>query len=237
MKSLIASGIAALVVATAGADVVTQWNFNGTSATTVPGGAASPTASTGVGTASFVGGVTGSFASGTSNGGSSDPVTTTPNNYGWGITTFAAQGAENNGRGVQFNVSTVGFDSVVVSYDLRHSNTSSRYENFQYSIDGGTSWVSFATFDGNAGDTWFNNRTIDLSSVAGVANNANFAFRVVATFGPAGGGYVASNGTSTYATTGTWRFDMVTVSGNLVPAPGALALLAAAGVLGSRRRR
>lgn len=236
MKSIIAGGLAALVVATADASVVTQWNFNGSSNSTVPGGASSPTASTGSGTASLVGGVTGSFASGISNGGSSDPVTTSPTNYGWGTTGYAAQGTDNNLRGVQFNVSTFGFDSVVVSYDLRHSNTSSRYELFQYSIDGGSNWVNFQTFDGNAGDTWFNGRTVDLSSVAGVANNAAFAFRVVATFGPAGG-YVASNGTSTYAGSGTWRFDMVTVSGNIVPAPGALALLAAAGTLGSRRRR
>lgn len=237
MKSIIACGLAALVVATAGADVVTQWNFNGSSSSTVPGGASSPTASTGSGTASLVGGVTGSFASGISNGGSSDPVTTSPSNYGWGTTGYAAQGTDNNLRGVQFNVSTVGFDSVVVSYDLRHSNTSSRFELFQYSIDGGSNWVNFVTFEGNAGDTWFNGRTVDLSSVAGVADNANFAFRVVATFGPAGGGYVASNGTSSYAGSGTWRFDMVTVAGNVVPAPGALALLAAAGTLGLARRR
>ena len=59
----------------------------------------------------------------------------------------------------------------------------------------------------------------------------------MAIFDPAGSGYVASNGTSTYAATGTWRFDMVTLNGNLVPAPGVLALLATAGILGGNRRR
>lgn len=235
MKTLLASGIALAVAATASADVITQWNFNGSSATTVPGGASSPTASTGVGTASLVGGATAaaSFGSGASNGGSSDPAGGAPPNYAWQTTTY---GSVDLAAGVQFNVSTVGyFGGIVVSYDLRHSNTSSRWEQFQYSLDG-INFVSYgAAFDGNAGDTWFNGRTVDLSSVAGAANNANFAFRIVAAFGPSGG-FEASNSTSTYASSGTWRFDMVTVNGE-IPGPGAMALLACAGLLGSRRRR
>jgi MYXO-CTERM domain-containing protein len=238
MKTLIASGIALAMAATASADVITQWNFNGSSATTVPGGASSPTASTGSGTASLVGGVTAaaSFGSGASNGGSSDPAGSAPPNYAWQTTTYGAATAPNYSAGVQFNVSTVGyFGGIVISYDLRHSNTSSRWEQFQYSLDG-INFVNFgAAFDGNAGDTWFNNRTIDLSSVAGAANNANFAFRIVAAYG-ASGTFEASQTGATYASSGTWRFDMVTVSGE-IPGPGAMALLACAGLLGGRRRR
>lgn len=243
MKHLIAGGLAAIVAATAGADVVTQWNFNGSSTSTVPGGVSSPTASTGSGSASLVGGTVGSFASGTANGGSSDPVNTSPPNYAWGTTTYAAPGTGSGTRGVQFNVSTLGFDSVTVSWDQRHSNTSSRFLQFQYSLDGinftsaGLGSQNDGIFQGTSGDTWFNGRSIDLSSIAGASNNASFAFRIVAIFDPAGSGYVASNGTSTYAATGTWRFDMVTLNGNLVPAPGVLALLATAGILGGNRRR
>jgi hypothetical protein len=124
---------------------------------------------------------------------------------------------------VQFNISTLGYQDVVISYDLRHSNTSSRYELFQYSLDG-VSFVDYATFDGNAGDTWFNARTIDLSSIAGADNNANFAFRVVATYAPGSSAYAASS--TAYATTGTWRFDMVTLNAvSAVPEPETYGML------------
>lgn len=248
MNALLATGLAlstgfALAAAnTASADVISQWDFNGTSSATVAGGASSPTASVGFGTASLVGGTTSTgFSSGASNGGSSDPAGGSPPNFGWQTTGYSAQGFADDTAGVQFNVSTVGFASgIVVSWDQRHSNTSSRWVQFQYSLDG----VNFTSaglaggglFEGTSGDTWFNGRTVDLSSIAGAANNANFAFRVVASFDPAGGAYAASTSTATYAATGTWRFEMVTVAGE-VPAPGALALLAVAGVLGSRRRR
>ncbi len=224
------------VAGAAHAQVLTQWNFNGDSATTVPGGTTSPTPSVGSGTAALRGGTTATFASGVANGGSTDPVTTAPPNYGWNLTTFAAQGAENGLRGAQFNVSTVGVlgGTLVVSWDHRHSNTSSRFVQFQYSTDG-SSFTDFGTpFEGTAGDTWFNNRSVDLTGLSGVYNNANFAFRIVAVFDPQGSGYVASNSTGTYAGSGTWRLDMVTIS---VPEPSAVALLGLGGLAALRRRR
>lgn len=241
---LIAAGIVAAVTALASADfnpgTLTQWNFNGSSATTVPGGSSSPDPSLGFGTASLVGGTTATFASGTANGGSTDPVVTTPSNYGWNTTNFTAQGQGDQTRGVQFNVSTINWDKIVVSWDQRHSNTSSRFVQFLYSIDGtnfsNAGLANGGIFEGNAGDTWFNNRTVNLGAIAGVANNANFAFRIVSTFAPGTSAYAASTSTSSYAATGTWRFDMVTINGNLVPAPGAIALLGVAGLIARRRR-
>jgi hypothetical protein len=132
-------------------------------------------------------------------------------------------------------VSTVGFSGVIISYDLRHSNTSSAHEQFQYSLDG-TNFIDFALFEGNAGDTWFNNRLVDLSSVSGADNNADFAFRIVAAFKD--DGYVASNPASGYGTSGTWRFDMVTVQAAPVPEADSYALLLAGlGLVGWRARR
>jgi hypothetical protein len=228
-------GIAALVsLGSARAGFITQWNFNGPSAAAV-----TLTPSIGTGSISLVGGVT---SPGFNNGvGSSDPVLTSPPNYAYQTTTYAAQGAGTGTRGIQVNVSTVGFTGISIGYDLRHSNTSSRYEQFQYSTDG-TTFVDFGSpFDGNAGDTWFNGRTVDLSGVAGVENNANFAYRVVAVFAPSTSSYAPSNPTSTYAATGTWRFDMVSVSGtpvSVVPAPAsAVLLLAAVPALAAFRRR
>lgn len=229
------------VVSRVDADViVTQWNFNGASSTTVPGGASSPTPSLGLGTASLVGGVVGNatFPSGTANGGSSDPVVTTPENYGWGTSTYPAQGTGNLTAGVQFAVSTLGFDNIVVDWDTRSSNTASRFQQFQYSIDG-TNFINFGTlFENTGGDTWFNNRVVDLSGIAGVNNNPNFAFRMLSAFDPVSGtGYLSSNPASTYAPTGTLRFDMVTVTS--VPEPTSLSMLgvAAIGLVVRRRRK
>ncbi|MFO0782794.1 MAG: hypothetical protein U0636_03830 [Phycisphaerales bacterium] len=233
MKTFFAALTAVALSASASAAVVTQWNFNGSTANLTP--------STGAGSVQSVGSVTFADGNGASNGGSSDPVGNVPTNRGLQTTTYAAQGTNSGGAGVQFNVSTVGYDSIVITWDQRHSNTSSRWVQLQYSLDG----VNFTAaglagdglFQGTSGDTWFNGRSVDLSSIAGAANNANFAFRIVAVFAPNTNAYAPSTSTSSYATSGTWRFDMVTLSGNVVPAPGALALLAAGGLVMGRRRR
>lgn len=240
----------AIVLCAAGhapGDVVTQWNFNSpVDDDTTSTGTLTP--NIGAGTASLVGGVTSpGFSAGGTTGAapssSSDPAFASGDNSGWQTTTYAAQGAENGLRGVGFALSTVGYDNLLITWDQRHSNTSSRFAQFQYSLDGSN--FTSAGLAGNGlfeatlgGDVWYNSRTVDLSSIVGAANNANFAFRVVAVFDPAlGNAYSASTAASSYAATGTWRFDMVTVNGTLIPAPGALALLAMAGMIGTRRSR
>jgi hypothetical protein len=211
---------------------IVQWNFNSNPADNATS-TGTLTPNIGTGTASLVGGTTETFATGA---GSSDPATA--DDSGWNTTTYAAQGAGDRTRGVQFAVSTAGWFDVVVSWDQRHSNTAARHVQFQYSTDG----VSFidhgALFVGDSGDTWFNGRTVDLSTVVGVNNNPNFAFRIVSAFAPDTSAYQASRTGSTYSTGGTLRFDMVTVSA--VPEPEAYALmLAGLGMLGwvARRRR
>jgi Lamin Tail Domain/Secretion system C-terminal sorting domain len=192
--------------------VITQWNFN-----SVPPDGATGTgttsASTGAGTISNIGGVTATFASGAANGGSSDPATA--DNSGWGLTGWPAQGTNNKTAGINFNVSTVGNTNIIVSFDLRHSNTGPRHAQLQYTTDATATtpvWVDVAVGAATGGDIWFP-RSYDLSAVTALNNNPNAGFRVVAAFDPAGSSYLASNTASSYATTGTWRFDMVTVKG------------------------
>jgi len=232
----LASALALSVACSAAsADLITEWNFN-----SVPADASTSTGSllpsTGAGSAVLVGGVTSSFSSGAAGNGSSDPATV--DDSGWQTTTYAAQGAGDRTRGVQFNVSTVGYTDIGFEFDLRHSNTSSRFVQVQYSTDG-VLFNDVAGFEATlGGDAWYNDRAVNLSGLAGVDNNANFAIRIVAMFAPSSVAYAPSNPTSTYGTAGTWRFDMAQVTGSPVPVPAALPLLLSGlGLVAAVRRR
>jgi MYXO-CTERM domain-containing protein len=155
-----------------------------------------------------------------------------------------------------------GFGGISVSFNHRASGTNSRWAQVDYTLDGGTTWVT-GFWNNNGGlsphDTFYT-FTVDFSSVSGANNNAGFGFRIVSIFSPqafnqnstlsygANAAYMRANadakfaptagvGTSDYGTGGTWRFDNVTVNGTAIPAPGAIALLGAAGLVGARRRR
>lgn len=217
--------IAASLLAGQSYGQIAQWNFNGTSTTTVPGGTGAPTVSLGTGTASLFGGATATFASGAATGGSTDPVTTSPPNFGWNVSTFDAQGVSTP-RGVRFNVSTVGFQNIQLRFDLRFSNTSSRWVRVQYTLNGTTFSDYTGTFTDSmnlyrtlSGDAWKNNIRADFSSIPGANNNPTFGVRIIPAFAPGGTTYAPAQSTSSYLVTGTWRFDMVTISGMALPPP------------------
>ena len=196
-------------------DVITRWDFNSPvpDASTATG---SLLPSIGAGTAAKVGPVTESFAG----GGASDPAAS--DNTAWNTSEYPAVNLANKTAGVRFNVSTVGYDRISVSYSQRNSSTASRYSRFQYSTNGGITFLELdpaATLNAN-----FTNRTVDLSGFSGVATNSLFVFRLVTEWERTAtlsglNEYVATADTSTYNVSGTIRFDMVTISGT--PLPGA----------------
>ena len=212
-----AVAFAAIVTASASADVITQWNFESQTLN----------ASTGTGLASLVGGVTNTFATGFGGTGT----------FAMNTTNYAAQGSGDRTRGVQFSASTAGYNSITLAWNERHSNTSANTVAVFATTDGST-WTEVQVFTftpapAGTGDVWYG-RSVTLG--AEYANTANFGFRVLAAFNPGSSGYAASRSTSTYGTAGTMRFDDVTINGSLLPAPGAVALVGLAGLLARRRR-
>ena len=220
MKTMIITAATLAIAGAAEAAVVTQWNFE----------AQNLNASTGTGAASLVGGTTSTFATGFGGTGT----------FALNTTNYAAQNTGDRTRGVQFCTSTAGYDGIVIQWNERHSNTSVNTVAIFATADG-TTWnevqvFTFTPAASGTGDTWYQ-RSVTLS--AEYANSASFGFRVLAAFSPESnpGAYVASKAGSTYGTSSTLRFDDVTINGTQVPAPGALALLGVAGLIGARRRR
>lgn len=217
---------------------VALWNFNSPTPDANTGtGTTNPVF--GTGTLSVIGGVAApTFSSGDANGGSSD--LSTGDDSGLQTTGYPAQGAADLSAGVQFNISTVGFSVSSFTFDLRTSNTSSRFFTVTYSLDGTNFIPSGTVFSSPAGDTWNNLSTVDFSGIAGASDNPNFAVRIVSTFAPATSTYVAaSNGTPATYAGGTYRFDMVTLNGSSIPEPSTviLGLVGLGGLMALRRRR
>lgn len=217
--------IALLITANSwGQATIAQWNFNGASATDVPGGGTSPLVSVGAGTAELIGGTTGAFSAGNTTAGTLETETTSPPNYGWQTSGYAPAGTDNKVRGVQFNVSTLGQAGIVFKFEQRLSNSASNTYVVFYTTDRSAPspvWVEAQTFTftpaaTGTGDTWYNGRTVDLSSVTALDNNPLVAFKVVSAFDPIAGDYVAARSTNVYSagTGGTVRYDMVTVTSN-----------------------
>lgn len=208
------SAPALLTVNSAGqSSAIAQWNFSNTNGSTT-----SPAPSIGTGVASLVGGVIPSSPV-WATGSSTDP---NPTNSAWNTTSYPAQGTANKTAGVQFKVSTVGWQNIVVRWDVRASGSASKYTRLQYTTNG-TTFIDYPTANSLAG-TAFESKTNDLAGIPGVNNSTNFAFRIVAEFessaiNDANANYAPAS--STYGTAGTLRYDMVTVSGVSIAATSA----------------
>lgn len=127
-------------------------------------------------------------------------------------------GSSHNGSIAQFNVGTAGFADLTLSFAARRSSTGFGNDRLEALVSG--VWTLVTTF--NPSTVAWTSVSINLSDYD-TLENGNAAFRMV--FDGATSG------------SGTVRFDNVTVSGSAVPAPGAMALVGLAGLVGSRRRR
>lgn len=178
--------------------VIALWDFNRSTVTN------SPAPKIGTGDAVPLGTVAVTLAGG---GGSSDPEAEADS--AWNLSGFPVQAAGARTAGVEFRASTAGHTNVVVRFDLRPSNTASRVLQTQYTVDG-TNYLDGPRFVLASGGAFTNGLVVDLRGVAAVADNSKFGIRMVSDF-DTGGRYAAVSGN--YSVSGTWRFDMVSVSG------------------------
>lgn len=134
-------------------------------------------------------------------------------------------GVANNGRNITFNVSTVGFSNIVVSFATQGTSTGFNSNQFQYSLDGinfvdfGPPYVPATTFGAVP-------LVFSLATIAGLNNNPDAAFRIV------------FNGAT--SSTGSNRIDNFVVEGTseTIPEPTtALLLLSGLGGLYKLKRR
>ena len=136
-------------------------------------------------------------------------------------------GTANNGRHITFNVSTLGFTNIVVSFATLGTSTGFNSNQFQYSLDGttfinfGPPYIPAATFGAVP-------LVFSLAGIAGLNDNPNAAFRIV------------FNGAT--SSTGNNRIDNIVVEGEAVtgvPEPASMILLLSGltGLYGVRKRK
>jgi len=249
----------------ASAVTITKWDFGVTGPQAPPYNSPAPT--TGSGTAITLG-MDNTYNGGntTSDDILNVPGTTTPafNENMWrvrgtthnGWATHAA-GAPQYSQGIELDASTVGYQNIQFSFDWYSTAQGIRDLQFQYNTDvtnvagwtnfGGTSPTGTYLASGIGGGDFYNPTSppgtisLDLSSIAGANNDANFGVRLVAAFDSTGNvpndfasnALDASGHTVIYNnSSGNWRFDNMTFSGTAVavPEPSTI-VLAALGLL------
>jgi hypothetical protein len=159
-----------------------------------------------------------------------DPNNTNhPNPPNWGLQTtdYPAQGQNPGQAGIVVSVPTTGYRNIVVKFDVRWSNTASKFLAVEYTTNGGANWTRARVLEARRGDRWHGDTEanggygalveLDLSNDANANNNAQFAFRVVTIFDPNTGQYTAANfpnnPNANYGSTGTLRYDLIEILG------------------------
>jgi MYXO-CTERM domain-containing protein len=136
----------------------------------------------------------------------------------------------------QITLSTLGYGNVSLSWDQTRSSTGPSSFRVDVSTDGtnfSTILASYSVIQAGLAASgtvaWSTNAanyqsafTTTVASIAGADDAASLTFRFV--------------NLSTVAVGGTNRIDNIIVSGDVVPAPGAIALLGLAGLAARRRR-
>jgi hypothetical protein len=202
---------------------IALWNYN-----TIVGSPTTYNADLGVGTSSIVGTLTiAPAATGM------DPIINNgcgaQNGVNPGAWAFSAvPGLANESNGVQYNVSTVGYQNIKFTWDQRWSGTAVNTVRVKYTTDG-LAWTDFVMtgqnttycngvldagrFQNNGVGDQYRRISVDFVAIPAANNNPNFAVRVLAAHYQATGEFRQTSVATNIATGGTWRFDNVKVEG------------------------
>ena len=134
----------------------------------------------------------------------------------------------------QIVVQTTGYENFQISWDQTRSSTGPSEFRMSYSTDGGatfTTAMNYSVIQAGAAFSGTNSWSTSGSPQTAFAN----ASGILSTPSGTSSLIVRFVATGLNLGAGTNRIDNITVNG--VPAPGAIALLAAAGLTGMRRRR
>jgi hypothetical protein len=255
--TLLAAGTCAMIAAgAANAAMVAQWDFQTTTngGTAVAAAPATPklfVANFGSGSL-YLDGTNGSSsfyepASGTTNteingfGGTAINATGSMSTTTSGMAALAVLGGATsggtsaaNGKSMVFKFSMTNLQNLAISFAAQRSSTGFTGIAIDASTNG-TSWSAWTTlassysagppvvYSGAIKDSFVNSGVISLSTTS-LLDNATTA-------------YVRFTFTGATSASGNNRFDNFQFNADAVPAPGAIALLGVAGLVGSRRRR
>ena len=195
------------------ADELAIWNFNDSDLTVDHG---SGTLVTNLNAANVL------FASGTTNNARLGDVA------GQSLSLQGGSSTANNGKHITFNVSTLGFSNIIISFATQGTSTGFNSNQFQYSVDG-TTFVNFGAPYTPASAFGSVPLVFSLAGIVGLEDNPNAAFRIV------------FNGAT--SSTGTNRIDNFVVEGTALttsvpePASAILLLSGLSGLYRVRKRR
>ena len=222
-SKLLVTSISILLSTIVAQSQIALWNYN-----TIVGSPTTYNADLGVGTSSIVGTLTVAAAAT-----GMDPIINNGcgaqngvNPGAWAFT--AVPGLANESNGVQYNVSTVGYQNIKFTWDQRWSGTSVNTVRVKYTTDG-IAWTDFVMtdqnttycngvldagrFQNNGVADQYRRISVDFVSILAANNNPNFAVRVLAAHYQATGEFRQTLLSSSIASGGTWRFDNVKVEG------------------------
>ena len=224
-SSLFAAGLVSLLASAASADVIAGW--------TMPTAVAAATTGSNY---TYGAADLGALTSGTSLSGFHAAAATTWSSPTGNVSTYSL--SSNNwatGDYYQVSMATTGYSDISVSWDQTRSSTGPASFSLTMSTDGGANFTTLlATYNvvqaglaGTGTSSWnsvTNQTGFTTTTIVGIsaANKGNVLFRFSSLSTPSSGG--------------TNRVDNISVTGAVVPAPGAIALIGLAGLISRRRR-